>query len=594
MTFLKHNWIWIIPALLLVVFSLFSITSIDSTRDFVVSFRLLHHENYPLLGPKLAQSFYIGPLWAYLMALPLLFSSSWLSLSIWVAMLNGFKFYLAYQMGLLLKDKHLGQLFVLCLLMISFTAMQTITFTHTSVVEACMLAVIYFCFKSPLNKYSHWFILGVLCALAFHAHPTAVVAGYFALNKWLKSQHKIFNLGFFMLGLIPLFLPVLIGLLIQDSNEAVGVLDYFSQQTSGFDVTAVLKLVYGLVFISPWSMLSIGLPTAVVAVLYTIQAFVQLCAILIPLLKWQHIDNKLQRLYLNFALFFILSCIGIVLIRSRTPWYMTFGLSLAYSMFIASGLYIAFRAPRFKIIRSGLSAIVWFTFLLCHTALIFKLQHNQTRLPSTALNDLRSMNHDLSILGYDILAKDAKRHGQLTCDQQPVAVHGPYAALVHTHTAIEHYSQCTAGLYYGPAEHSKHLIGVPGYYQKHIKIKPFKQISDSHFFRPKSVSANQKVWQEVFQHEYERPINYSYKNNWDKHVIETELNQGQHLLITKLLGFKMQLKVIEVAVNGTPIKPIADNNYSSLYRCEACDPQRSRWQIKYAESVEGMSNIVSF
>lgn len=594
MTFIKNNWIWLLPSLMLVFFSLFSTTSIDSTHDFIMSYRIINGENFPLLGRQLALSFHIGPLWDYLMTLPLMLSNSWLSLAIFVAMLNGIKFYLAYQVGIVLKDNQLGQLLVLAMLMVSFTAMQTITFTHTSITETCMLLMIYFSVKSPLNKQIHWFILGFLFALAFHAHPTAVVAGYFALNKWVKNPHKIFSVTFFLLGTIPLFAPVLIALFLQQGNETAGVLVYFSQQTNGFDLVDIAKLIYGLVFISPWSMLSTGLPLALVIVLFSIQAMIQFSAILIPIINWKKIDARLQRMHLMFTLFFILSSLGLILIRSRTPWYMTYGLSLAYSMVIASGLYIIFQNNFHKSLRSAIMTTVFLTFLLCHSAIIYKLNHNQTRLPSAALHDLRSMNHDLSTLGYEILAKDAKHHGQFTCEQQPVALHGPYAALVHSHSGIEHLSQCGEGLYYGPAKNTKHLIGVPSYYQKHIKTSPIYQIADTYFYQPISVATGQKVWQEQFQDEYQRRLTYAYKSNWQQETTEAEIKQGQSLLITKLLGFKMHLKILQVTVDGIRLKPTAENNYSTLYMCENCNPKNSSWQIKYQESVAGMTNLVSF
>ena len=576
------------PALLLIAFSPFSLTNIDSTRDYIMAYRIAVGESWPLLGPKLAFSFHIGPWWFYLMALPALITKSWLGMAVTVAILNACKFYLAFRVGCLIKNRQMGICMVTALMMVSMTYMQTITFTHTSLVETCMFLMLFYAYKTDLKHLKHWLVFGLLTALTFHSHPTAILIGYFAIPKWYSAPNKIVKL----LAFIGSFTLLLSPMIYSESLQAGGISSYFSKQSIGFAWLDLPKLLYGLWVTGPMGMLSINLPFVIVTLVLILQLLLQFTAASLPFFFINHTSPQVKKFYLHSWGFFLLSCIGLLLIRDTTPWYMTYGLSLGFSLIIASGLFIVFQKYNQAKLQKSTVFGVLLIFVVVNISYVPLMQNSQIRIPGASLNDLKAMSYELSDPGFEFTAWQASLHGQFTCSQQPVSIHGPYAALVFTHSGIEHLRQCGQALYYGPSKHNSHLIGVPEYFQKHIKQLPIKQIGQVYFYKPKDIATPQTSWQENYQHDYER--HFPTLPNWKNQTVQTELKSGRNLLVTKLIGFKMHTEIKSVSANGVSLKPVVKNNYSSLYQCLSCNPEQVSWKITYQESVNGMTNTVSF
>ncbi len=589
---LATHWIWLLPALLLLIMSPLSLSNLDSTRDFIMAHRIISGQELPLLGPQLAFSFHIGPWWFYLMALPLVLTKTWLGLAVTVALLNGMKFYLAFRVGCLILNKQLGGLLVLAMLMVSLTYLQTVTFTHTSLVETCMLLMLFFTLKTELKKPRHWLLLGLLTALAFHSHPTAILIGYFALLKWLPQGQKAYKVAAFLFGLVLLFAPMLYQELTTASQVSNGMLSYFDQQTVAFDVTGLFALWYGLLISAPLGILSINLPSFVAITLLVIQLLIQLVALVMPWWQWKNANQQIKWLYLHSWVFFILSSVGLLLIRERTPWYMTYGLSLSFALLVAAGLYMTFNATPTRKPRTVLFAWVTGVFVATNINFLPSLYRGDIQVPATIMYDLKTNDPELSAASFEFPAWLAKDHGQLTCDMRPVALHGPYATLIYTHSGMEHLSVCQTGLSYGPDESSQHLLGIPKHFTPWVDKPPLKQVGSIHFYHPIDISKQQNSWAENFAHDYDRQINGV--KNWQQTTTQAQVQGGTQLLVTKLLGFKMQQNIQAVKANGQTLEPVASNYYSQLYKCTACDGQTTQWQISYQESVRGMTNIVSF
>jgi len=180
----------------------------------------------------------------------------------------------------------------------------------------------------------------------------------------------------------------------------------------------------------------------------------------------------------------------------------------------------------------------------------------------------------------------------VTCQNKPVALHRPYSNLIYSHSGMEHMSQCTDGLFYGPMSATNQWLGVPPQFKQYINLKPKHRVGNTLFFRPVDISTALIGWAEPFEHDYERRVKA--KPNWQQDTVKATLNGGNYLSITNLLGFKMPLHVTKVQVNGAEIIPLSIHVYSSLYVCESCSPEDTEWPIEYQEGVTGMTNVVSF
>lgn len=586
------SYFWLIPAVVIIVAAFFSYANVDTTRDYLEAYRIATGQNLPLLGQQMAFSFSVGPWWFYLLSVVLLVNKSWLMLAVFTAVLNAIKFYLAFQIGRLLADKVLGLLMVLGLLLISFTLMQSITFTHTSLVESMMLLIVWVTLKDSANKSITWFTYGLLCALAFHVHPTAVLAGYFIAVKWFHSVDKIKHAGYFLIGSLLILMPLIINEFWAQETMVQGAVNYIEKNTHRPSLEDYFKLISGLWLVAPYVMLKALVSQNMAVFLVAVQVSIQLLALFAPVVYWHVISQKLQKYLRHLWAFLLLSCLGLILIREITPWYMTYGVTLIHSMLTAVGLYVIYKHSLLRQFIWLIGGWVLLVFISAQYLIIENLERNEIMVPSLSLNDIKSHHTDLSGFSYEILAHKATSHGQFTCQNSPVSLHGPYSSLIYSHSGMEHMSQCSNDLFYGPKSDAQHWLGIPPQFKNHINSDPVNQIGNTYFYRPIDISAQQVTWTESFKHDYERKIKA--KNNSKEQLIRTELMGGRHLTVTRLVGFKMTLKIIKVTVNGGEIEPVSQYIYSSLYVCEKCSTESTLWQVEYQESVSGMTNVVSF
>ncbi len=587
--------IWLLPSLILIFGAFFSYANVDSVRDFIEAHRIASGEGYTLVGPQMAFSFRIGPWWFYVLSTVASSDYSWLFTSLLTASLNALKFFLAYKLGLHLGGKLLGILMVLCLLLISFSTMQTITFTHTNLVETVMLLVLFLVYRkdSSIDPSKRlWVVLGFICGLAFHVHPTALLVGYFVFIKWLKSSNKILHSLLFIMGFVVVFIPLIIYGLNSEGGILSGVVSYADRNFSGFNVIEFLRLFVGLVFMAPYTQLLALFNQQTAMFLALIQTALVILALVSPLLTWRNINQHHRNIFSHMWLFFLLSCIGLILIREQTRWYMTYGVCLTISILVAMGIFHL--QKNFKINKIIFFQGLWIfvVFIMVQAKLISHLNTNELVVTSNALKDVKSFDVELSGFSYEITAHQAKNHGQFTCKNRPVALHGPYSQLIFSHSGIEHLSNCGDGLAYGPVEKAFNVLGVPPEYAELIAFEPVETIGGTSFYYPIDTSKKQKAFVETFTHDYERA--FKRKDNWNNETITDSLQGGNNLVITNLAGFKMRQAILSVQLNGNEIKPIKTRSHSALYNCIDCIPTKNTWTIQYKESIDGMTNIVSF
>ncbi|MGH8800369.1 MAG: hypothetical protein ACREX7_08995, partial [Casimicrobiaceae bacterium] len=90
--------------------SFFGAAGPDTARDVAAALAIRNLQALPLHGPLLAGTSHLGPLWFYLLALPLAVHRSWVGVALFVAVLGSLQFPLAYATGRRLLDRRLGLL----------------------------------------------------------------------------------------------------------------------------------------------------------------------------------------------------------------------------------------------------------------------------------------------------------------------------------------------------------------------------------------------------------------------------------------------------------------------------------------------------
>jgi len=591
---LKNQIYWIIPATVYVVASFFSVINIDGVRDYLAAYDIVVNGNHTLVGPQMAYSFHFGSYWYYLLTIPLFISKSWLSLSVFVAFLTVLKFYYAYKLGELLLGTKFAMLLCASLMLASFTLIQQITFTHTNLIEFAVLFIMYYCFTFNQEKSIAWMLLGFYSGIAIHIHPTTAIVSYWIFIKLYHSKTWLKNSLSLLFGLLIAFTPIIIHEFITGFENIKGAISYFSYNTDSRDFFGALKLVTGVVFITAYDIYLMLFPVAFAKLLFSIHALLLVTSLIIGLASINSLNVNSRQLFVKIALFFIYSIVFIFFLRNRTPWYMTYSLSLCFSLLISISLYaisIKYTLTKFP---QYFYSLVLILFIALFASMISKLNTNKILPVGLAWHDIRSLSTDITKFpGYEIPAYLAKQHAEIICDKTPVSIHGPYARLLRSHSGVELLSKCPDSLlYYGRNNTANEILGMPEYFSKHIVQEPINQIGGTLFYQIQSVNPLQQPLQEDFLSEYDKT--YDHIKNWKEKVHTIQLYKGNNLSISNVLAGFSFMKVIKVSVNGVEILPVSQTNHSTLYLCQNCTAETTKWQVSYSESIDGRTDIVSF
>lgn len=148
----------------------------DTARDVAAALAIANGEALPLHGPLLAGTSYLGPIWFYLLALPLTVHRSWVSVALLVAILGSLQFPLAYAAGRRLLDRRYGLLWCALLALPGWGSFQLVGFSHTNLVATGSLLVLYALLRLAREQRARWLVVAAVAfSLALHAHPTTIV-----------------------------------------------------------------------------------------------------------------------------------------------------------------------------------------------------------------------------------------------------------------------------------------------------------------------------------------------------------------------------------------------------------------------------------
>jgi hypothetical protein len=172
--------------------AIFGGSGYDTARDVAEAFAIRHLNAFPLHGPLLAGTLHLGPIWFYVLALPLVLHESWLSIALFAAALGSLQFPLAYAAGRRLLDSRLGLLWVALLALPGWGSFELMGFGHANMVRVCTMLVLYALVRLAQDRRPEWLVLasGAL-ALAIHAHPSAAPLVFVVIAVAAFALHDI-------------------------------------------------------------------------------------------------------------------------------------------------------------------------------------------------------------------------------------------------------------------------------------------------------------------------------------------------------------------------------------------------------------------
>ena len=169
---------WAIVALLAVLHAApFLVTFVegDFARDLDRATGIVEGGPWPMRGPVLAWTLHLGPVWYWLLALPLAAFHSIAAAVAMVAVLSALQFPLAYRLGEESRGRAFGLAFATFLALPGLGALESTWIAHPSLVPTTMLLVAWCAWRAWTRASPGWWIAAMLASsLALHAHPTTL------------------------------------------------------------------------------------------------------------------------------------------------------------------------------------------------------------------------------------------------------------------------------------------------------------------------------------------------------------------------------------------------------------------------------------
>jgi len=131
-----------------------AVASSDTSRDVFMAQQIASAQSWPLTGPAINGVVHLGPLWFYLLALPLRLWANAATVTAFMGFISATQFPLAYALGSRLRSREEGLLFALCLALPGWALTSFGSLTHPIMVIPSLL-------------------LGSFCVLAYRARPSA-------------------------------------------------------------------------------------------------------------------------------------------------------------------------------------------------------------------------------------------------------------------------------------------------------------------------------------------------------------------------------------------------------------------------------------
>lgn len=590
-----------------------SVLMLDSARDFSFALDIAQGTQWRLMGPEFGGFIHTGPIWFYLLAIPLLSGSLWWT-AIFIGLLSGLKFVLAYDLGRDWVNRRFGLLWSACLLIPGWHTLNYFIPGHINVIETCVLAFAWILWRYLRTLQPAWLLLsGLMLAVAVHAHVTALVLVVFYLPLLWGSKghwrlvHLVATFGLFLLPFIPY--------LILQINDGFGDWQRWQALTQVADEMKTGAQVQSENFISAWLgnlyALIVGGPQRLYGFVVSVSPFggIMMLFIMSGLListmgSWiyhivynrKHMRTAWQMVLIGIVILGVLVA-AITVLRSFTPFYMLLVLApltaaLWAWLLTAGGLFV---------FRKHLLVLL-ITIVVLGVLPIGALQKatydGQVHLgPVMNVRQVPSDNWQTNFETVDALTvADSQAWSEVLCQGQ-IQLHGPGALLMDLLSALPRRLECpeTNLLLGGRAQlsHSQILLMHRSFWKKTL-LKPDKWLTAAW-----GMSKNIEIYNEYealmpvsFNDYIHPPRSLRERQAMQTFTKQIQSPEGAVIMISHLLPFYTVTQVTEVTANGLKAEKLMANIGNQMYDCPACESGPIDWQIKLRSNDPAAIDII--
>lgn len=172
----------------------------DSWRDLYWATKIAHGEALPLVGPPIYGLIELGPWWFYLLAVPIALTGSAAAASVFVQLLAGAKYLIAWRLGTRMVDERFGLAFACSLALAGWSTIPLMFPSHTALIETTLLLLAAATWRHARRaSVGNAVLFGLAAGACLNAHPSTasyvVIAGI-GLVAWHRSWPAIAQIAF--------------------------------------------------------------------------------------------------------------------------------------------------------------------------------------------------------------------------------------------------------------------------------------------------------------------------------------------------------------------------------------------------------------
>ncbi len=571
----------------------------DSTRDIYTAYRISVGQIFPLEGPVFGGAMHGGPVWFYLLAIPLILYKSWLAVALFVGIVAGLKFILAYVCGSHLVDRRFGLVWALVLALPGWSTLEQVAFTHVNLAEACVLATLYFAIRvRERPDLGRVLVLGIACGLAFHAHPTTAPVVPLSLGVALLARPQLRRttvVFIFFAGFLAPFTPYLVSQVRNGFPDFQTSAGYVTANVQLSQVANVPTIVRSVLFDGPLLIVRdlIGVPPPRVRFVEA-GVIVFLVAALIGAIRSVRAAGGARMLWLTsggVALFAVV----IACLRTEPPVYFVHALIPSIAALVAIGIH-TFTSNRLgSRILFAFASIVIAGQSLVSLTVAAEMDQGVGTLPgvgyiSAGLSAEPSTNVWFPSLAHDDRGKFLCRYGDR------VAVHGPMAFLVDMNVGVDaliHCNRIPDIQLIGVGDSNRtHWVSMPRDFWTQASLSPRCWVGSLGLATEMSVIAPvgsvARVSGETFL-----PRRFLQGPSSER-TLGFDMRAGQALLFTNVIQWYMPWQVLSVKVDGREIPPLAVTAVSRLYGIPAAPGvETHRWNVRFSAPDADKIDVVT-
>jgi hypothetical protein len=557
----------------------------DTTRDVAQALAIRQFDAFPLHGPMFASSLHLGPLWFYVLALPLFVHQSWLAVALFVPALAALQFPLAYAAGRRLADGRLGLLWCALLALPGWGSFELVGFAHTNVAPACTMLVLYTLVRLAQDRRPVWLMWAAgAMALAVHAHPSTAALMPVVAVVAVASLRDIgilarWGAAALLIAIVP-FAPLALEHVVAPSGLLRQSGDYVEGMVRVANLANLPALVYGVLVRGPHVVAA-----AFFAWLPGAGAIVSIATLAIELAAAVGLVVAVaRRSALAIAALSIATVVAVAIawMRPVTPFYMTYALLPPLAAAGAVGLHALCAQAG----RHGAAAVAGIVLAL-HAATVGAIARTivsgQVAMPVASRLDIKQDDPSAPLAEPWFPAYAVDASGALLCARRDaVVLHGTYAFLEDMYLGLDHRLRCGARdirvLGATPAG-AAHLIAIARPLWTALGAQPSTVLGGMGVAPVVRVLGPANGYAVADGSVY--PPHRIMAGAVNRSVLEAGIPAAEAVVVSQPYAPWMPAPTLQVTVNGQPVAPIARDAVSAVYVCRECGAgTTAAWRIE--------------